>query len=84
MNEVEWAEITDVESEERAVFRSGEGELLLIQGGVFTGFFGPQDVETTATQVNGQPGHDVTIEVKPNEERFKAGGIGHGPALPWR
>jgi hypothetical protein len=49
-----------------------------------TGFFGPQHVETTAAQVNGQSGHDMAIQVQPNEERFKAGGIGHGPALPRR
>src|SRR5207248_8229737 len=37
---VEWAEIADVEREERAVFRGCEGELLFIRGGVLTGFFG--------------------------------------------
>jgi hypothetical protein len=46
---VEWAEIADVEGEQRAVFRGCEGELLLIRDGVLTGFFSPQNVETTAT-----------------------------------
>ena len=41
-------------------------------------------MSTTTTQVNGQPSHDMTVEVKPNEDRFKVGGSGHGPALPRR
>jgi hypothetical protein len=81
---VEWGEIADVEREERALFRGCEGELLLIGCGASTGFFGPQDVETTSAQVNGQPGDDMTVEVKPKEERFKTAGIAHGPALPQR
>jgi hypothetical protein len=81
---VDRGEIADVEREESPVFRRCERELLFIRRGVFPGFFGPQNVETTATQVNGQPCDDMTIEVKPNEERFKAGRIGNGPALLWR
>ena len=81
---MEWAEIADVEGEERAVFHGCEGELLFIRDGVLTGFFGSQDLEATATQVKSQPGHDLAIEGKPDEEHFKAGGTGHGPALPQR
>jgi hypothetical protein len=81
---VERSKIANVECEKRAVLPSCKRELVFIRGGVVTGLFGPQDVESTAAQLNSQTRHDMTIEVQPNEERFRAGGIGHWPALPRR
>jgi hypothetical protein len=41
--------------------------------GVFPGFLGGKHVLTPAAQINGQPGHDVAVEIEADEERFKAG-----------
>ena len=81
---VQGSEIADVEGEDSAAFGCGKGELFLVDSGVFPGLLGGQDVVPAATQIDGQPGHDVAVEVQANEERLKAGGIGHGPALPGR
>ena len=51
----------------------GKGELFLVGSGVFAGFLGRQDVVTATAQIDGQPGHDMAVEVQADEERFKAG-----------
>ena len=66
------SEIADVEGEDGPALRGGKSELLLVGGRVFAGFFGRQDVETAAAQIDGQPGHDVAVKVEPNEESLKA------------
>ena len=81
---VQGGEIADVEGEDGPVCGRGEGELLLVSSGVLPGLLGRQHVVPAATQIDGQPGHDVAVEIQADEERFKAGGIGHGPALPER
>ena len=55
-----------------AIFRGRKDELLFIRGGVFTGFFGLQNVAATSAQVNGQAAHDMTVEVKPNLSALQA------------
>jgi hypothetical protein len=42
-------------------------------GGVFGGLPGSQDVEAAATRFDCQPADDVTVEIKSNEERMRAG-----------
>ena len=51
---VERSEIANVEREKNAILPRCKDELLLVRRGVVTSLFGPQDVETTSTQVNGQ------------------------------
>ena len=58
---------------DRAAFVGGEGELLCIGDRVLARFFGPQNIVAAISQIGGQSGHDVAIEVEPNEQRFKAG-----------
>ena len=81
---VERSEIANVEREKNAILPRCKYELLLVRRGVVTSLFGPQDVETASTQVNGQTRHDIAVEVQSNEERFKSDRIGHAPALPRR
>jgi hypothetical protein len=67
------SEIADVEGEDGSVFGRGKDKLLLVGSRVFAGLLGGQDVITAAAQFDGQPGHDVAVEVQANEERFKVG-----------
>ena len=41
-------------------------------------------VKAASAKVGRQAGHDVAVEVEPDEERFKVRRIGHRPARPWR
>jgi len=68
---VEGSEIADVEGEETPVLGRGKGELFLVGGRVVADFFGPHDIKAPAAQIDGQPGHDVAVEVQADEERFK-------------
>jgi hypothetical protein len=69
---VERSEIADVEGEDGPVFGRGKGEQVLVGSGVFPGLLGRQDVVAAAAQIDGQPGHDVAVEVQADEERLKA------------
>ncbi len=70
---MEGSEIADIEGDDGSVFGRGKGELFLVRSGVLPGFLGRHDIETAAAQIDGQPGHDVTVEVQADEKRFKAG-----------
>src|SRR5262249_13535413 len=43
---------------------------------------GRQDIKATTAQVVGQSGHDVAVEVQPDEERLRGRQTRHGLALP--
>jgi hypothetical protein len=47
--------------------------LFFVGSGVFAGFFSRQDIVTAAAQIDGQPGHDVAVEVQADEEPLRAG-----------
>jgi hypothetical protein len=79
---VQRSEVANVERENSPAFGRCEGELFLVGGGVFAGFFGRQDVVTAAAQVRGQPSHDVAVEVKPDEQ-WPQGRLNRAWAPPW-
>jgi len=51
----------------------GKSELFLVGSRVLSRFFGSEDIETLGPEIDSQAGHNVAIEVQPNEECFKAG-----------
>ena len=64
---MKWREIANVETEDGAALVRGEGELFLVRGSIFAGFFGGEDVESTPAQVDSEAGHDMAVEVETNE-----------------
>jgi hypothetical protein len=70
---VQRGKIADVEGEDLPAFGRRKGELLLVGGRVLAGLLRRQDVVTSAAPIDGQPGHDVPVELQADEKGFKAG-----------
>jgi len=70
---VEGCEIPNIESEKGPALGCGECKLFFVGGGVFAGFFRSENVVAAAAQIDGQAGHDMAVEVEPNEKGLKAG-----------